>query len=39
MMAEAIAMREELSLANRMGCNNVIAECDSTDVIQACTGE
>jgi ribonuclease HI len=39
MMAEAIAMREGLSLANRIGCSNVIAESDSTEVIQACTGE
>jgi ribonuclease HI len=45
MMVEAIAMCEGLSLANRMGisyrmgCNNVVAESDSTKVIQACTGK
>lgn len=38
-MAEARAMREGLSLANRLGCNNVLAESDSLEVIQACTGE
>jgi ribonuclease HI len=37
-MAEAHAMKEGLSLAVTLGCNNVIAESDSTDVIQACTG-
>ena len=36
---EAIAMREGLALANRMGCSNVIAESDSMKIIQACTGE
>jgi ribonuclease HI len=38
-MAEAIAMREGLSLAIKMGCNNVVAESNSMEVIQACTGE
>jgi ribonuclease HI len=37
-MAEAHAMKEGLSLAVTLGCNNVIAESDSIDVIQACTG-
>ena len=38
MAAEAIAMREGLALANSLGCNNIAAESDSTDVIEACTG-
>ena len=37
-MAEAIAMKEGLSLATRFGCNNVIAELDSIETIEACTG-
>ena len=36
--AEAIAMREGLALANNLGCINIVAESDSTDVIEACTG-
>jgi ribonuclease HI len=39
LMAEAIAMREGLALAIKMGCSNVVAESDSLEVIQACTGE
>jgi hypothetical protein len=38
-MAEAIAMREGLSLATSLGCNNIIAESDSMETIQACMGE
>jgi ribonuclease HI len=38
-MAEAIAMREGLGLAATMGCNALIAESDSVEVIEACTGE
>jgi hypothetical protein len=38
-MAEAIAMKEGLCLAQRMGCNNLLAESDSTDIIEACSGE
>ena len=38
-MAEALAMREGLELASRMGCNNIIAESDSIETIEACTGE
>jgi hypothetical protein len=38
MMAEAMAMREGLSLANSKGCNSVIAEGDSLETIQACAG-
>ena len=38
MMAEAIAMKEGLALANRLGYNVVEAESDSTDVIEACKG-
>jgi ribonuclease HI len=37
MMAEAIAMKEGLLLANMMGCNSVIVEGDSTETIEACT--
>jgi hypothetical protein len=36
-MEEALAMKEGLLLANRMGCNLVIAEGDSTETIEACT--
>uniref|UniRef100_A0ACD5XCW7 Uncharacterized protein n=1 Tax=Avena sativa TaxID=4498 RepID=A0ACD5XCW7_AVESA len=32
-------MREGLALINRLGCNNVIAESDSTKIIEACNGE
>jgi ribonuclease HI len=38
MMAEAMAMKEGLSLANSKGCSSVIAEGDSMETIQACTG-
>jgi hypothetical protein len=38
MMAEAMAMKEGLSLANSKGCNSVITEGDSMETIQACTG-
>jgi ribonuclease HI len=38
-VAEAMAMRKGLSLANRLGCSNVIMESDSTETIEACTGE
>jgi ribonuclease HI len=34
-MAEAYAMKEGLDLACRMGCNNIIAESDSLEVIAA----
>jgi ribonuclease HI len=37
-MAEAIAIREGLSLANHMGCTNVIMESDSTETVDACNG-
>jgi hypothetical protein len=37
--AEAITMREGLSLANCLGCNNVQAESDSIETVQACTDE
>jgi ribonuclease HI len=36
-MAEAVAMKEGLALASRLGCNAIIAESDSTDTIEACT--
>jgi ribonuclease HI len=39
LMAEAIAMREGLKLANEIRCNTVQAESDSTGVIDACKGE
>jgi ribonuclease HI len=38
-MEEVIAMREGLSLATGLGCNNIIAESDSIETIHACTGE
>lgn len=38
-MAEALAMREGLSLASRMGCNNIVAESDSTEIVEACSGK
>jgi ribonuclease HI len=37
-MAEAIAMKEGLTLANMLGCNSVIAEGDSNETIEACAG-
>jgi ribonuclease HI len=38
-MAEAIAMKGGLGLANSIGCNVVLAESDAMEVIQACDGE
>jgi hypothetical protein len=38
-MAEALTMRKGLYLANRMGCNNVIAESNFTETAEACLGE
>jgi ribonuclease HI len=35
-MAEVIAMKEGLLLANRLGCNSIIAESDSIVTIDAC---
>jgi ribonuclease HI len=37
-VAEDMAMREGLSLANRMGCTNVIMESDSSETVDACNG-
>jgi ribonuclease HI len=37
-MAEAIAMREGLILANRRGFSSIITESDSIDTIDACKG-
>jgi hypothetical protein len=37
-MAEAIAMKECLILANRLGCNSIIAESNSIETIDACKG-
>ena len=34
-----MATREGLILANMLGCNTVIAESDSTQIIEACTGQ
>jgi ribonuclease HI len=39
MVAEALAMKEGIGLAHRMGCSRVVAESDSLEVIQACNGE
>jgi ribonuclease HI len=38
-MAEALALKEGLTLANKLGCNSVIAESDSLETIQACSSE
>ena len=38
-LAEAFAMRDGLQLAVKLGCSNVVAESDSIQVVQACTGE
>ena len=38
-MAEALAMKEGLSLAVHKGCNNVIMESDSLETVEACTGD
>jgi ribonuclease HI len=38
-MAEAMAMREGLVLANSMGINRLIAESDSMETVEACSGE
>ena len=37
-MAEATVMREGLALACRLGCNAIVAESDSVETIDACTG-
>jgi ribonuclease HI len=37
--AEALAMKEGLDLASRLGCNNIQIESDSLDTVEACTGE
>jgi hypothetical protein len=37
--AEAMAMREGLYLATRLGCNNVQMESDSTETVNACLGD
>jgi hypothetical protein len=37
-MAEAIAMKEGLLLASRLGCSSLIAESDSLVTIDACKG-
>jgi hypothetical protein len=37
--AKAMAMHEGLSLANRLGCNDIIVESDSFETVEACTGE
>jgi hypothetical protein len=38
-MAEAIAMREGLALANVVGCSWILAESDFMEVIQSYVGE
>jgi ribonuclease HI len=38
-VSKAMAMKEGLSLANCLGCSNVIMESDSIETIEACTGE
>ena len=39
LMAEVLAMKKGLSLANRLGYNVVEAKSDSTEVIEACKGD
>jgi hypothetical protein len=36
--AEAMAMKEGLLLTTSTGCNAIIAESDSSETIDACTG-
>jgi hypothetical protein len=36
-VAEALAMRAGLALANRLGCHNVVMESDSIETVEACT--
>jgi ribonuclease HI len=38
-VAEAMAMREGLRVANHMGCNNIQVKSDSMETVEACTGE
>jgi ribonuclease HI len=38
-MAEAAALKEGLLLAISVGCNAIVAESDSLETIEACTGE
>jgi hypothetical protein len=38
-MAKARAMKIGLSLASRMGCNQVQEESDSIETVEACAGE
>jgi ribonuclease HI len=38
-MAEAMSLRESLQMAEELGCHRVEAESDSSETIQACTGE
>jgi ribonuclease HI len=38
-MAEAIALKVGLELAQSLGCNRLIAESDSAETIEACSGE
>jgi ribonuclease HI len=38
-VAEALAMKEGLSLVVQRGCNSIIAESDSLETIQACTSQ
>jgi hypothetical protein len=37
-MAEALAMKEGLALANEIGVSNLIAESDSLETVEACSG-
>jgi ribonuclease HI len=38
-MAEALAMKEGLNLAIKLGCNSIVAQGDSLETINACSGE
>ena len=37
-MAESVAMKEGLALSNRLGCSSIVAESDSIETVDACTG-
>jgi hypothetical protein len=38
-MAEALAMKEGLTLAVSLGCNSIVAESDSLVTVEACSGK
>jgi hypothetical protein len=38
-MTEAMSMREGLSLDNSINCQRIVAESESLETVEACTGE